>query len=226
MVIPYHKSGLNPIVAHMNKIAEFTDYTNDQRTKGEDGKAVSDDFNFNEAVKRTGDPKAAADEYLKWCADNGYTPKFAEFTKEENYYKLLEDFTLYDKDGKYVPQREVRAVFPSDGSAFGTMKDLIKAGLKEDAIVEGKRDMKLSSIVDEIQNTLPKTEAEISEEQVKQADRDLEAQYSLRNQKATAREILMETDPQTQKNNVNGHLTRYQARVVQLGEAEARREEV
>ena len=27
MVIPYHKSGLNPIVAHMNKIAEFTDYT-------------------------------------------------------------------------------------------------------------------------------------------------------------------------------------------------------
>ena len=39
MVIPYHKSGLNPIVAHMNKIAEFTDYTNDQRTKGKDGKA-------------------------------------------------------------------------------------------------------------------------------------------------------------------------------------------
>jgi hypothetical protein len=66
----------------MNKIAEFTDYTNDQRTKGKDGKAVSKDFNFNEAVKRTGDPKAAADEYLKWCADNGYTPKFDEFKKE------------------------------------------------------------------------------------------------------------------------------------------------
>ena len=226
MVIPYHKSGLNPIVAHMNKIAEFTDYTNDQRTKGKDGKAISKDFNFNEAVKRTGDPKAAANEYLKWCADNGYTPKFDEFKGEENYYKLLEDFTLYDKDGKYVPQREVRAAFPSEGSAFGTMKDLIKAGLEEDAVVEGKRDKNLSSIVDEIQKTLPKTEAEISEEQVTQADRDLEAQHSLRNQKATAREILMQTDPQTQKNNVKGHLTRYQERVAQLGEAESRREEV
>ena len=187
MVIPYHKSGLNPIVAHMNKIGEFKNYTDDQRTKGKDGKAISKDFNFNDALKRTGDPKAAADEYLKWCADNGYTPKFNDFAKEENYYKLLEDFTLYDKDGKYVPQREVRAVFPKEGNVFGTMKDLIKSGLKEDAIVEGKRDDRLPAIVDEIQRTLPRTEAEISEDQVKQADRDLEA-YSLRNEKSRKKE--------------------------------------
>lgn len=38
---------------------------------------------------------------------------------------------------------------------------------------------------------------------------------SLRNQQPIARDILMETDPQTQKNNVKGHLTRYQERVVQ-----------
>ena len=211
MVIPYHKSGLNPIVAHMNKIAEFTDYTNDQRTKGKDGKAVSKDFNFNEAVKRTGDPKAAADEYLKWCADNGYTAKFDEFKGEDNYYKLLEDFTLYDKDGKYVPQREVRAVFPKEGNAFGTMKDLIKAGLEEDAIVEGKRDKNLSSIVDEIQKTLPKTEAEISEEQVAQADRDLEA-FSLRNEKLTNRQILEQLDIAKRKPWERDHLQRYQER--------------
>ena len=43
--------------------------------------------------------------------------------------------------------------------------------------------------------------------------------HSLRNQKATAREILMQTDPQTQKNNVKGHLTRYQERAVQLVKA-------
>lgn len=43
--------------------------------------------------------------------------------------------------------------------------------------------------------------------------------HSLRNQTATAREILMQTDPQTQKNNVKGHLTRYQERVVQLVKA-------
>ena len=178
MVIPYHKSGLNPIVAHMNKIAEFHDYTNDQRTKGKDGKALEKDFDFSKALHDMGanaSPKAVADQYLKWCAANGYTARFSEFAEDDNYYKLLEDFTLYDKDGNYVPQREVMAVFPKEGSAFGSMKDLIQAGLEEDAIVEGKRDKSLSSIVDEIQKTLPRTEAEIAETQVAQADRDLEA---------------------------------------------------
>ena len=178
MVIPYHKSGLNPIVAHMNKIAEFHDYTNDQRTKGKDGKALDKDFDFSKALHDMGEnanPKAVADQYLKWCLANGYTPRFAEFAMEDNYYKLLEDFTLYDKDGNYVPQREVRAVFPTNDSAFGSMKSLIETGLQEDAVIEGKRDKNLSAIVDEIQNTLPKTEAEIEETQVEQADRDLEA---------------------------------------------------
>ena len=223
MVIPYHKSGLNPIVAHMNKIAEFTDYTSlatnpggCQNTVDKDGKRVEKDFNFNEAVKRTGDPKAAADAYLKWCMANGYTAKFAEFASEENYYKLLEDFTLYDKNGKYVPQREVRAVFPSEGSAFGTMKDLIKAGLEEDAVVEGKRDSRLSSIVDEIQRTLPKTEAEIGEEQVAQADKDLEA-FSLRNEKAAGRQIeRLEGKLKTQKQESLDKLKSYKAEQKEL----------
>ena len=182
MVIPYHKSGLNPIVAHMNKIAEFTDYTTlktnpggCQNTMDKNGNKVETDFNFNEVLRKTGDPKATVRQYLNWCAKNEYTPRFAEFAWHENYYKLIEDFTLYDKDGKFVPQREVRAVFPKADSAFGSMKDLIQEGLQEDAIVEGKRDKSLSSIVDEIQKTLPKTEAEIAEEQVEQADRDLEA---------------------------------------------------
>ena len=186
MVIPYHKSGLNPIVAHMNKIAEFTDYTTlktnpggCQNTIDNNGSKVEVDFNFNEVLRKTGDPKATVRQYLDWCAKNEYTPRFAEFAWHENYYKLIEDFTLYDKDGKYVPQREVRAVFPKDDSAFGSMKDLIREGLEEDAVVEGKRDKSLSAIVDEIQKTLPKTEAEIEETQVAQADRDLEAEVQL-----------------------------------------------
>ena len=188
MVIPYHKSGLNPIVAHMNKIAEFTDYTNKQNTtiKGTGAKAEKH-FDFNKALHDMGenaDPKAVIQQYFDWCDDNGYDPKFADFRDHPNYYKLIEDFTLYDKDGKYVPQREVRAVFPKEGSAFGSMKDLIKAGLEEDAIIEGKKESSLSSIVDEIQETLPRTEAEIAEEQVEQAGRDLEAdaKYSIRDE--------------------------------------------
>ena len=178
MVIPYHKSGLNPIVAHMNKIAEFTDYTNKQNTTViATGAKAEEHFDFNKALHDMGenaDPKAVIQQYFDWCDDRGYNPKFPEFRDHPNYYKLIEDFTLYDKDGKYAPQKAVKAVFPKEGDAFGSMKELIQSGLEEDAIVEGKRDSSLSAIVDEIQKTLPKTEAEIPETQVEQADRDLE----------------------------------------------------
>ena len=178
MVIPYHKSGLNPIVAHMNRIAQFTDYTGSQNTLDRNGTKIAKDFDFDRALHsmgEKGDPKAVIKEYLDWCDSNGYTPKFSQFRDHPNYYKLIEDFTLYDKNGQYVPQREVRAVFPQADSAFGSMKELIEAGLQEDAVIEGKRDKTLSAIVDEIEQTLPKTEAEIPETEVKQADRDIEA---------------------------------------------------
>ena len=181
MVIPYHKSGLNPIVAHMNKIAKFTDYTGSQTTKDSNGKKVGKDFDFNAALHKMGtkgDPKAVIQQYLEWCDTNGYTPRFSQFRDHPNYYKLIEDFTLYDMNGQYVPQHEVRAVFPTADSAFGSMKDLIEVGLQEDAIIEGKRDKSLSAIVDEIESTLPKTEAEIAETEVQQADRDLEAEVN------------------------------------------------
>lgn len=192
MVIPYHKSGLNPIVAHMNKIAAFTDYTTLKTNPGgcqntidrKTGSKVENDFKFNEELRKLGDPKAVAKKYLEWCAANDYMPRFAEFAWHENYYKLIEDFTLYDKDGNFVPQRGVKAVFPTEASAFGSMKSLIEAGLKEDAIIEGKREARLSEIVDEIERTLPKTEAEIEDVEVVQADRDLEAvrQMSIRDE--------------------------------------------
>lgn len=181
MVIPYHKSGLNPIVAHMNKVAAFTDYTDKQRTKGSDGVAVKKDFDFNKELHRMGtdgDPKLAAQMYLDWCADNGYTPKFADFADSENYYKLLIDFTVYDKSGMYVPQREVRGVFPKKDDAFGTMSQLIRSGLEEDAVIEGRRDVSIGSIVDEIVRSIPKAEADIAEVQVAQAEGDVEAAYA------------------------------------------------
>lgn len=181
MVIPYHKSGLNPIVAKMNKVAAFTDYTSMatnpggcQNTVDKEGKKVEKDFDFNGALRETGDPKVAVQKYFEWCSKNEYTPRFAEFAWHENYYKLIEDFTLYDMNMQYVPQHEVRAVFPTEDSAFGSMKSLIESALEEDAIVEGKRDSALGEIVDEIQQNLPRTEAEIPEVEVEQADRDLE----------------------------------------------------
>lgn len=185
MVIPYHKSGINQIVAKMNKIAAFEDYTERQNTRDADGKKISNDFDFNQELHAMGenaDPKVVIQQYFDWCDERGYIPKFDEFRYHPNYYKLIEDFTLYDMNSRYVPQREVRAVFPTDDSAFGSMKSLIESALEEDAIVEGKRDSALGEIVDEIQQNLPRTEAEIEEVEVEQADRDLEAdaKYSVR----------------------------------------------
>ena len=186
MVIPYHKSSLNPIVAHMNRIGEYTDYTKPgktpdkhggQRTTDKNGKTVTDEFNFAKILHEVGDPKAVADQYLAWCDKNWYTPKFDEFKGHENYYKLLTDFTVYDKSGTYVPQREVKAVFPKKGNEFGEMEKLIESGLKEDAIIQSKRDSLIPKIVDEIERTIARTEAEISDdEQVEQADHDVEAE--------------------------------------------------
>lgn len=174
MVIPYHKSGLNPIVAHMNKIDSFVDYTGAQNTLDENGKKLSKDFDFNKVLREVGDPQKAVDRYLAWVDEHGYTAKFNEFRRHPNYYKLLEDFTLYDMDGNYVPQRAVKAVFPQDGDTFGSMRDLIESGLQEDAVIEGRRDAELGEIVDEIEQTLPKTEEEIEETAVEQAEGDVE----------------------------------------------------
>ena len=116
-----------------------------------------------------------------------------------------------DANGNYVPQRAVRAVFPTDDSAFESMKSLIKAGLEEDAIIQGKRDARLSKIVDEIEKTLPKTEELIEDVEIEQANRDLESdlynsgvKYSLRgytekqkdNWKNSKRIVLFENNQQ------------------------------
>ena len=169
MVIPYHKSGLNPAVAIFNNIDAFVDYTNEQNTRYESGSKLSKEdsknhFNFNEALRMANDnPRIAAQQYLDWCRDNNYLPKFDKFAEHPNYYKLLEDFTtMYTVDGvdTVVPQRAVEMRFPTEQDAFGSMRDLIAEGLEADAILEGQRNEQLPAIVDEIAATLPpKTQA-------------------------------------------------------------------
>ena len=157
MIIPYHKSSLNHIVAVMNNIDKYTDYTGVQNTRYKDsGKKIDKkDFNFNEALRRTGDAKTAANEYLAWCEKNGYLPKFDTFAGHENYYKMLEDFSTYD-NGVAAPQGPVTMTFPKEGDVFGSMAELIEQGLDEDAVLEGRRDKNLSSIVDKVDGVLKK----------------------------------------------------------------------
>lgn len=121
MVIPYHKSSLNPIVAKMENIDRFSDYTGEQHTRKyvvEDGEgkwknvSSSEEYKFNERLRQLKDPKAVVAEYLAWCKEKNYKPKFDEFTNEEGYYKVLEDFSLYDNDGNYTEQGAVQMNFP------------------------------------------------------------------------------------------------------------------
>ena len=187
MVIPYHKSGLNPEVARMNKIDQFTDYTDSQNTRHKNGnkldkdnaadkKLLAEETNFNQRLHEmgeNGDPQAVVEEYVKWCEDNDLLPKFDQFVYkkigdmfveedghkvvDENYYKLIEDFTVYD-GGAYSPQTAVKMTFPTEDSAFGSMSELIKRGLEEDAILEGMRSEKVGHIVDEIAQAMQSDE--------------------------------------------------------------------
>lgn len=170
MVIPYHKSGINPVVAHMMRIGEYPDYTGYQNTRYADGVKLSKEDakhepNFNQILHdmgTNGDPRAAAQKYLDWCEEHGYLPKFDQFAykyvngervMDENYYKLLEDFTTI-VDGEYHAQEAVKMVFPDENSAFGSIAELIREGLEEDAVVEGMRSERLGEICDRIEREL------------------------------------------------------------------------
>lgn len=168
MVIPYHKSSLNPIVAAMNHIAAYKNYTDFQNTRYANGKKLSAEDarkvpEFNKRLHELGakgDPVQVAREYVEFCEERGWLPKFDEFARLEdgsfnpNYYKLLTDFALYDESGTYCPQQAVTATFPNEKSAFGSMAALIEEGLEEDDAIEKRRDAEVDGVVDEIIDTL------------------------------------------------------------------------
>jgi hypothetical protein len=160
MVIPYHKSGLNPLVAKHNNIDQFQDYTNEQNTRDANGNKLTkaqmkSHFNFNADLHKHGNPRLAAQHYLEWCDKKGYIPKFEKFREHPNYYKLLEDFTTCVTENgvdTFVPQGAVTMTFPNEESAFGSIAELIEEGLEEDAVLEGRRQADLGSIVDDIES--------------------------------------------------------------------------
>ena len=174
MVIPYHKSGINPAVAVKLKIGEYTDYTGQQNTRRRDGKQLTKAElknipDINRLMHRDGlDAVEASRRYVEWCEDNGYIPKFEKFAYttdsdgnrvfNENYYKLLEDFTTM-VDGEFHPQGDVTATFPGSDSAFGSMADLIKEGLEEDAVTANRLNDEVDGMAEEIRSALVREES-------------------------------------------------------------------
>lgn len=174
MVIPYHKSGINPAVAVKLKIGEYTDYTGQQNTVRRDGKQLTKAElknipDINRLMHRDGlDAVEASRRYVEWCEDNGYIPKFEKFAYttdsdgnrvfNENYYKLLEDFTTM-VDGEFHPQGDVTATFPGSDSAFGSMADLIKEGLEEDAVTANRLNAEVDGLAEEVRSALGREES-------------------------------------------------------------------
>ena len=211
MIIPYHKSSLNPIIAAMNGISDFTDYTDYQNTRYADGtkldkKDAKKEVNFNVLMhSKHMDPQQAAEAYVRWCEENNYLPRFDQFTYaqdengeyivedgklkvDENYYKLLEDFTLYNEPsdpnaqrGDYVPQREVKLRLPTDDDAFGSWKSLLtedqydengnriyQGAFNADAELDAKQEREIDEVVEDIEKNLntPAVRERISQEQL------------------------------------------------------------
>ena len=131
---------------------------------------VDTSYNFNAEVQKTGDAKKAADNYLKWCGQKhpvygknkklvGYVtfkPKFSDspygtdFSKHENYYKLLEDFNSYDNiTEESAVQGAVTMNFPSEQNRLTPSEmEAYKARLRETGIFSEKEIEKYSQIAD------------------------------------------------------------------------------
>ena len=129
---------------------------------------VDTSYNFNAEFQKTGDAKKAANNYLKWCSQKhpvygkgkklvGYVtfnPKFSnspygtDFTKHENYYKMLEDFNSYDNiTEESAVQGAVTMTFPSEQNRLTASEmEAYKKRLRETGIFSEKEIEKYSAI--------------------------------------------------------------------------------
>ncbi len=81
---------------------------------------------------------------------------------------MLEGYSCYDRDGKTnAPMGAVEMRFPGENDAFGSMSELIKEGLEEDAILQAKQEKAVPEIVKQIQSVLPEFEGTVRERNAK-----------------------------------------------------------
>ena len=101
-------------------------------------------------------PKLATDLYLEHCESKGLFPAYSQggidFSKHENYYKLLADFSLYDINGNYVPHQKVEFNMPDQvpfldnngNKAYEKTEDYIKRELQKELKVRDSISEKLA----------------------------------------------------------------------------------
>jgi len=104
-------------------------------------------------------PKLAANIYLEACEKYDYSPKFcgfetkdnegniikhADLTKDENYYKVLIDFAVYDAQGNYTPQEVIKFNTPEN------LVELVKGAMAEDEDFNAKGNEVLDAVCGDI----------------------------------------------------------------------------
>lgn len=94
----------------------------------------------------------AANIYRDGCRANGYVPKFDEFAEDHNYFKVLVDFAVYDKNGKYTPQGSIQFNVPDNAHEY------IQETLTEDENINEKEREEMAPVIAEIEQYLGNTE--------------------------------------------------------------------
>lgn len=130
MILAYHATGGSPIMKALSGYDKATAMDDGYHTLGTDGKAIKtiDDkltgveisggaLQWNRLLRKNGyDAKKAAQTYLDFCKENGFTPMFnyEGVVDHPNYYKMLTDFRVYDEGGKSIKQKGVKAILPDN----------------------------------------------------------------------------------------------------------------
>ena len=181
-VIPYHRSGMDAATRKKMRIPTWKDYEKYQNEKPLGSNAgkppkFSEWFDYDQAVldaeyaNNTAVGKAAvaagdvmygarvamqnaAQRYIDLCAERNLAPKFANFTNEANYWKLLIDRKMINnKTGAIIKQGAVKPVFNQD-TLIKICDDEV-ANFKQnnadfqqavDAVVDAQRDGTLGKI--------------------------------------------------------------------------------
>ena len=139
-VIPYHASGMVKTFSHLYQFNNVEDYTQYQEekvvvTSNNAPSSASNliknfSFNFNERLQKNSNASNPVEktiqEYKDYCykertatvkgvkVSYHFAPKFESFINEDNYYKLLADFSLFDVNGNYCPQQAVTHTYPDN----------------------------------------------------------------------------------------------------------------
>lgn len=247
-VIPYHVSGLNKGLRSMANIHGWKDYTSTQHAAIDKNAKLSDakdqehwheepvfsEFFVGYSTGMTGieTMRASADQYKKMCADRGMKPKFEQFAKEPNYWKLLIDRKMINqKTGDLIQQKPVTPTFD-----FDTIKAVVDRHVDNyDSNMEARALNHIVENWDGIPKRIRDLKKQGSKKPVKKSIDNLSNQtlaaqpvdqFSLRNQQPTAREILTQVDITKRTKGEQWHLNQYRDRLQKLSEVEPQLEDV